>query len=204
MQFIDKLVVELSRRLKRIPLRVKREFLIKNDLLEIGAFTYGYENADFQYYKGSETKVTIGKFCSIGPDVRFILGGIHPADWVSTFPFRAQFNLSGKNEDGMPKTNGPILIGHDVWIGTNVTILSGVTIGHGAIVASGAVVTKNVEPYEIVGGVPSKVIGKRFSEEITSRLLELKWWDWHIDEIIQNIDLLSSQSIYNFFKKHNV
>ena len=48
--------------------------------------------------------------------------------------------------------------------GVNVTILKGVTIGHGSVVAAGAVVTKSCPPYSIIGGVPAKVLRKRFEE----------------------------------------
>ena len=54
-----------------------------------------------------------------------------------------------------------IYIGDDVWIGANVVILKGVSIGCGAIIAANAVVSKNVEPYQIVGGVPAKFIKSR-------------------------------------------
>ncbi len=57
--------------------------------------------------------------------------------------------------------SGRILIREDVWIGANAVILPDVTIGKGAVVAAGAVVTKNVNDYEIVGGVPAKSIGFR-------------------------------------------
>lgn len=55
----------------------------------------------------------------------------------------------------------PVVIGDDVWIGHGAAVLKGVTIGEGAIVAAGAVVTSDVAPYEIVGGVPARTIGKR-------------------------------------------
>lgn len=56
---------------------------------------------------------------------------------------------------------GPVVIEDYAWISCRVVILPGVTIGQGAVVAAGAVVTKDVPPYEIVGGVPAKVIGER-------------------------------------------
>ncbi len=54
-----------------------------------------------------------------------------------------------------------IEIDDNVWIGINATILQGVKIGKGAVVCAGAVVTKNVDDYEIVAGIPAKVIGHR-------------------------------------------
>jgi len=55
----------------------------------------------------------------------------------------------------------PILINDDVWIGTHAVILQGVVVGKGAVVGANAVVTKDVEPYNVVGGVPAKFIKKR-------------------------------------------
>lgn len=55
----------------------------------------------------------------------------------------------------------PIKIMKDVWIGANCVITAGVTIGEGAVIAAGSVVTKDVPPYQIVGGVPAKLIKER-------------------------------------------
>jgi acetyltransferase-like isoleucine patch superfamily enzyme len=67
----------------------------------------------------------------------------------------------------------PIVIEDDAWIGANAVILSGVTIGKGSIVGANAVVTKNVEPYTIVGGIPAKLIKKRFSEKEMKKALKI-------------------------------
>ncbi len=71
----------------------------------------------------------------------------------------------------VPKNRGKIFysghdrkkvsISDDVWIGANCTILPGVSVGQGAVIAAGSVVTKDVPPYSIVAGVPSKVIRLR-------------------------------------------
>ena len=66
--------------------------------------------------------------------------------------------------DGVNVYDQPVVIEDDVWVGANVTILKGVTIGHGSVVAAGAVVTKSCPPYSIIGGVPAKVLRKRFEE----------------------------------------
>ncbi len=56
-----------------------------------------------------------------------------------------------------------ISLGNDVWIGANSVIFTGVTIGDGAVIGAGAVVTKDVEPYEIVVGVPARHLRYRFN-----------------------------------------
>ncbi|KAA6431538.1 acyltransferase [Dyadobacter flavalbus] len=54
----------------------------------------------------------------------------------------------------------PIVIEDDCWIGSNAVITAGVTIGKHAVVAAGAVVTKNVPPYSVAVGNPSRIIKK--------------------------------------------
>jgi len=56
---------------------------------------------------------------------------------------------------------GPIVIEDDVWVGANCTITDGVRIGRGAVVGANSVVTKNVDPYDIVGGTPARKIRNR-------------------------------------------
>jgi acetyltransferase-like isoleucine patch superfamily enzyme len=58
-------------------------------------------------------------------------------------------------------SSGPIVIEDDVWIGANCTITDGVKIGKGAVVGANSVVTKDVRPYDVVAGVPAKVINNR-------------------------------------------
>lgn len=53
----------------------------------------------------------------------------------------------------------------------------------------GTIVTKDVPPYEILAGVPAKKIGQRFSDEIITDLLEMKWWDFPVGIIKDNIEL---------------
>lgn len=65
------------------------------------------------------------------------------------------------NNNDFQAVNGAVKIEDYVFIGPRVIILPGVRIGKGAVVAAGAVVTKNVENFDIVGGVPASVISKR-------------------------------------------
>lgn len=180
------------------------EKLIQKGLLSVGEYTYQWKSLHIDIYAGSEAKVIIGKFCSISKNVRIIMGGIHPTNWVSTFPFRICFNLQGKYEDGMPTTRGDVIIGNDVWIGTGATILSGIKIGNGAVIATGAMVTKDVPDYAIVGGIPAKIIKYRFSEDKIVALKKIKWWNWDIEKIKNNVYLISSDRIDEFISRNTV
>lgn len=66
--------------------------------------------------------------------------------------------------------DGAVNIGDYVFIGPRVIILPGVKVGRGAVIAAGAVVTKDVSDFEIVGGVPAKVIGERKNKNPQYRL----------------------------------
>ena len=101
--------------------------------------------------------------------------------------------MEGKKYPG----KGDIHIGNDVWIGYNATIMAGVTIGDGAVIATNSTVIKDVEPYSIVGGNPAREIKKRFSDEIIKKLLELKWWNWEIEQITKNIQNLTGNNLEN-------
>jgi acetyltransferase-like isoleucine patch superfamily enzyme len=167
---------------------------IGNSKISIGRFSYGTEGMTInQWNEGSSLQ--IGSFCSIAGKVTVLLGGNHRLDWISTYPFGYQFEreLGEKSVDGHPSTNGDVVIGNDVWVGQGATIMSGITIGDGAVISANAHVVKNVMPYEIVGGNPAKLIKKRFSDEIINLLLELKWWDLSVDQIIEMKSSLSTQ-----------
>jgi virginiamycin A acetyltransferase len=122
---------------------------------------------------------TIGKFCSVGPNLT-CGWGIHPINGISTSPVfysikkQAGFTLSSKNKVQERKL---IKIGNDVFIGANVTILDGISIGDGAVIGAGAVVSKDIPPYAIAIGCPIKIIKYRFPPSEIKKLLKIQWWD---------------------------
>ena len=130
--------------------------------------------------------VLIGKYTTLGPDIKVITGQHPTSKIVSTHP--AFYSARGQmgftyvdktvfNETRFAKNQYKVVIGNDVWIGSYTRIMEGVTIGDGAVVAAGAIVTKDVPPYAIVGGVPARIIKYRFNEETIQKLLKLKWWE---------------------------
>ncbi|WP_217521784.1 CatB-related O-acetyltransferase [Vibrio metschnikovii] len=161
--------------------------------LNIGDFTYGAPKLELAT-QDSKRLLSIGRYTSIAFDVVIFVGrqGIHAHQCLSTYPLgyllssmgeglkKMNDESSGEYQDAsllVRKRNLDVHIGNDVWIGCRVTILAGVTIGDGAVIAAGAVVTKDVPPYTIVGGVPAKIIKKRFSDNHITRLLMVRWWE---------------------------
>ncbi len=176
------------------PNQLKR-FKIGASLITIGRYTYGFENLLVRQY-GEGASLNIGAFCSISDKIQIFLGGNHRTDNISTYPFGHIYSdfLPCEKVQNHPSSNGDVKIGNDVWIGSGVTIMSGLTIGDGSVIAAGSVVTKNVGPYEIVGGNPAKLIRSRFSKEMIERLLQLAWWELPA-EVIQVISaILASEA----------
>lgn len=145
-------------------------------------------------------KLIIGKFCSIATGAVFILGGNqgHRHDWISAYPLdmiEDDFdNYKTKQPAGFLK-KGDTVIGNDVWIGTEAIILSGIKIGNGAVIGARSLVTKDIAPYSIVGGNPAKFIKKRFKDEEIKILEDIKWWDWDIKKIKENLKILRSGDV---------
>ncbi len=148
--------------------------------ISLGAFSYAVSG----YLFGAR----IGRYCSLGEDVQ-IGRHSHPIMDVSSSPF---FYRSVPQildlRDSIDSYSGtfsrckspfdfkPVDIGNDVYIGHGAFLMPGVTIGTGAVVGAMAVVTKDVAPYTIVAGNPARVIRARYSDDIISRFLELRWW----------------------------
>jgi len=94
-------------------------------------------------FDGRRYRIQTGNDVSIGPEATILTLGHDP--------YSPKFADRG----------GDVMIGNYVWIAYRAIVLPGVTIGDGAVVAAGAVVTGDVEPYQIVAGMPARPIGMR-------------------------------------------
>jgi chloramphenicol O-acetyltransferase type B len=143
-------------------------------------------------------RLIIGSFCSIGTGACFIMAGNqgHRTDWVSTFPFffMSEEPAFADAQSGY-RPAGDTVIGNDVWIGAEAMIMPGIRVGDGAMIGSRAVVTRDVAPYAIVAGNPAREIRKRFSDADIERLLDMRWWDWPLEQIEAEMATLCSGDI---------
>lgn len=151
--------------------------------VSIGSFTYINSNSYVE-------NCSIGKFCSISSGV-YISPFEHNNQYITTHPILYN-KVYGFVKENTRFTRPKVNIGNDVLISLNCIILEGINIGHGAIIGAGSIVTKDVKPYEIVGGVPAKHIKYRFEMDKINYLLNLQWWDWDREDILKNIDFLKS------------
>ena len=122
------------------------------------------------------TGATIGDECSIGKDVfvdsGVIIGnrvriqnhvsvyaGVELADDVFVGPSAVFTN------DRYPRANNPDWeivptgVEQGASVGANATIVCGITLGRWSAIAAGAVVTRDVLPFELVGGSPARRLG---------------------------------------------
>lgn len=151
-------------------------------------------------YIGTACKMRakIGRFTSVASGCETITGQ-HPykAPFVSTSPLfvstKSQLGIVIVDHDIIQEikradeTNRyDVIIGNDCWLGYKVSLVSGIIIGDGAVVLSRAMVTKDVEPYAIVGGVPARVLGYRYTKDQIEKLLSIKWWNFDMKVIIEN------------------
>lgn len=150
-------------------------------------------------FHGVSSAIEIGNFCSIASHT-VIQDHNHDVNCLTTYFIKYNvFQEDSRKNDMVSK--GRVKIGNDVWVGTHAVILSGVTIGDGAVIAANSVVTKDVSPYAIVAGSPAKVLKYRFSDDVISELLKLKWWNWDLEKIKRNKELfygdLSLEKLHN-------
>ncbi len=158
------------------------------------------DTADDNKSENSIDRLIIGKFCSIATGVKFMMGGTqgHNYEWIASYPMDfLDEDFDGYNhvEPKAYELKGDTVIGNDVWLGAEAMIMPGIKIADGAVVGARSLVAKNIGPYEIWGGNPAKLIKKRFHDENIVKLLQIKWWDWSIERIRNNLNLIRSNNV---------
>lgn len=108
---------------------------------------HSYINEGGTLTTGIKSKINIGKHCAIGRNVHITAKG-HSLN-IPTSDEKYQIHEHIERDT---------IIGDYVWIGDGVFIKHGVKIGNFAIVGANSVIVKDVNDFEIVGGVPAKHI----------------------------------------------
>lgn len=162
---------------------------------------YSYVMQDCQIWAAA-----IGKFANVAAAVR-INATNHPT-WRATlhhFTYRAGDYFDGAEDEEAFfawRREHAVTIGHDVWIGHGATILPGVNVGDGAVIGAGAVVSRDVAPYQIVGGVPARLIRERFPARVAERFRRLAWWDWEHDALFAALEDFRTLDAETFLDQH--
>lgn len=160
-------------------------------------------------YRGGAQEIRIGNYTSFGGHCILEVGMNNQHDYrrVTTYdPGCMDFDLQAWSSAwGYKSSGGGIHVGSDVWVGRGCRLKAAgdrgiLTIGDGAVLAADSVVVKDVPPYAIVGGNPARVIKYRFSQELVDAFLKLRWWEWPVEKIYDNLKEMNDPRA--FLKKH--
>jgi phosphonate metabolism protein (transferase hexapeptide repeat family) len=199
---IAETVVHETARLREADIGRRCEVL-RNTRIEyssLGDYSYLGENCEV-------ADAAIGKFTAIANSVR-IGAPNHPMERPSQhrFTYCPEYYEATATRDRdffADRRSDKVIVGNDCWIGHAAIILPGVSVGDGAVIAAGAVVSRNVAPYTVVGGVPARLIRKRFPEAVAERLQRIAWWNWPDDVIFERLADFRSEQIELFCDRHD-
>lgn len=166
--------------------------------VEVGDYSYFERHAEAIY-------ATVGKFCSIAANTR-INALEHPVERITqhkiSYRPNEYFRYLGVDSAFLDRRRGKhVAIGHDVWIGHGAVILPGVAIGNGAVVGANAVVSADVPAFQIVAGVPARILKPRFAPQVAARVEALAWWDWPPERLHDAIADMQTLSIEDFLER---
>lgn len=174
--------------------------LFDPEKVKVGRKTYGELHINLG--TNPNRTVKIGSFCSIAPNVSFVINP-HNYRFFSSWGWQI-YEYNERNYDWEKKTS--IVVEDDVWIGQGATILGGAVLRQGCVVGANAVVSSEVPPYAIFAG--GKIIKYRFDPEVcdklnkidyskvdTAKIQEIKGWHRieinkdNVDELIKLMPL---------------
>jgi acetyltransferase-like isoleucine patch superfamily enzyme len=152
---------------------------VVSDDVKIG--DYSYVNAG-----SSVENCLIGKYTSIS-------SGVYICPFEHDISSRTQHPIASNSHIGQG-SRAKVVIGNDVLVSLNAIILAGVTIGDGAVIGAGAVVTRDVPAFHVVGGVPARLLRRRFDPDQIEALQTLMWWNWSHARVLRNKEFLAGWS----------
>ncbi len=127
---------------------------------------------DFAFLWGGKG-IYIGKYTDVQPHVVVWGGGeLKIEDYVSVGPGTVLLTAVYAHKEGLRMVDGlpdgmtdalygKLVIKQDVYIGANCTLMPNITVGEGAVIGAASFVNKDIEPWSINVGSPSRKIGER-------------------------------------------
>jgi putative colanic acid biosynthesis acetyltransferase WcaF len=141
-----------------------RSFLLRLFGAKIGPETHIYNSATIYMPWNLEVgeQSSVGEHAYIYNLGRIIIGN------RTTISQRAHLCAGTHDftDPALPLLKPPIIVNDQAWICADAFVGPGVTVGKGAIVGARAVVTKDVEPWVIVAGNPSRTIRTRIMKTV--------------------------------------
>lgn len=180
--------------------------IVNDPRIEVGDFSYYDDSRGPEHFVARcvryhfdfvGDRLVIGRFVAIAQGAQFIMNGAnHPMGGFSTFPFGTFGFVPDEplGAEGDPP-RGDTIIGNDVWIGREAVIMPGVRVGDGAIIGAHAVVARDVAPYSIMVGNPARETRRRFDSSTIEALLEIRWWDWPVEQIMRHVAAIRGSDI---------
>jgi virginiamycin A acetyltransferase len=52
--------------------------------------------------------------------------------------------------------------------------------------------------------IPARLIKYRFDQTSIQALLRIKWWDWPLEKIVKNVNLINGADIKEFLDKYEL
>jgi len=139
--------------------RYWRVFLLKSFGADISwdVFLYSSSKVFAPWLLKMESKSCLGPFSEV-----YNLGPVYLKENVTI----SQYTYICNGTHDLSDTKSPLMVGNiviesNVFIGAKVFVMPGVKIGEFAVIGACSVVTKDVLPFQIVGGNPAKFIKKR-------------------------------------------
>jgi galactoside O-acetyltransferase len=143
--------------------------IVKPEVIQIGDFS---EIDDFTFIYGGKG-IKIGSYVHISRFVSIIGGGeLEIGDYCVLADGSRILTGTDRYKGGArmstiapKKQRNPLIsfvrIEKDAFVGTNSIVHPGITIGEGAIIGSNSLVLKDIKPWTINVGSPTKIIGER-------------------------------------------
>lgn len=149
-------------RVANYPSKTLRKFIYKYSfLMNIGKNVIIHRGLEIR----GGSRINIGDGSIIGDDV--LLDGRGGLVIGSNVNFSSKAQVYTRQHDINDKNFGvkeaTVVIENRCWVSSNTIVLPGVRIGEGAVLAAGAVAAKDIDPFTVNAGIPSKVIGQRNS-----------------------------------------